>query len=115
ILGKMLLHLEEVDIIQDSTDYIFLVIWQIRLSRHNRIQLLIGAIDRIAASLPRSIIQIVRWNEAEQLTHHRQTLGVILSHEMCHAGSLVVRVSAAKLILSDLLVRDRLNHIRPGY
>ena len=34
---------------------------------------------------------------------------------MCHAGSLVVRVSAAKLILSDLLVRDRLNHIRPGY
>ena len=110
----MLLNLKEVAIIHHSLDDIFHFVGEIGLVGDNRIELLIHAVDGIGARLTWRIVQVIRWNEAEQFANHGQAFGVILSHEVGNARGLVVSVRAAELVLGDFFVGDCLDDVRSG-
>ena len=114
VLGVMLLHLEEVAVVDHAVDHVLDVVGQVRLGGNQRVELFVGAIDRIGAGLARRIFEIVRRHEAEQLANHAEAFGVVVRQEVRHARLLVVRHGAAEFVFRDLFVRDRLDDVRAG-
>src|SRR5207244_10527961 len=105
------MHFEEIAVVNHGVDYIFYVIWQIRLRGDNCVECCVGTVWRVGAGLSRGIVKIVGWNEAEQLTQHGQALGIIVSEQMRDTRSFIVRNRAAKLFSGDDLVHDGSNYI----
>ena len=110
----MLLDFEEVAVVDHACDHLFHIVRLVRCRGHNRVELCIGAINRIAACSPRNIVEIVRRDEANQLANHRQAFGVIMSHEVSYAGDLIMRRGPAELFLGDLFVRNGLDDVWSG-
>ncbi len=110
----MLLHFEEVAVVDHRMNHILHVIRQIRLRRHDLVEGSVSSVSRIGASLARRVVQIIRRHKAQQLAHHRQALGIVVRQKVRHAGSFVVRHGATKLLFCYFLMRDGLDHVRPG-
>ncbi len=81
----MLLHFEEVGVVDYGVDHIFHVIGKIRLCGDNLVQRGIGAVDWIGAGFARGVVKIIRGHKAQQLAHHRQALGVIMREKVRYA------------------------------
>ena len=112
--GVILLHLEEVAVIDHAVDDVLDVVGHVRLGGHQRVERFVGAVDGIGAGFARRVLEIVRGHEAEQLAHHAETLGVVVREEVRYAGLLVVRHRSAELVLGDLFVGDRLDDFGAG-
>src|SRR5580704_1627739 len=81
ITGKVLVHLEEITVINQPLDDHLHVVWLARFCWNNRVKLAISTIRRIGAAPPRRIIEIVRRHEPQQLSYHRDALTVVVRHE----------------------------------
>src|SRR5271157_255186 len=112
--GVMLLHLEEVAVVHDGVDHVLNVVRLIGFGGDDGVQALVNAVDGIGARFARRIFEVVGRNETEQLAHHAQALGVIVGHEVRHAGALVVGHRPPELVLGDLFVGHRLDDVGPG-
>ena len=110
----MLLHLEEISVVDHRVNHVFDVIRLVRLLRNNCVQSDVCPITRIGTRLSRWVVQIVRRHEAQQLPHHRQAFGIVVRQKVGHAGRLVVRHGAAQLIFRDFFMGHGLDHVRPG-
>ncbi len=62
----------------------------------------------------RRAVQIVARDVRHQFADHPQAFGVVVRQKMRHAADAVVRFGAAQLFLGHVLVRDGLDHLRPG-
>ena len=111
VLRVVLLHFEEISVIDDGVDHIFDVIGQIRLRRHDLVERRVGAINGIGAGLARRIVEIIRGHKTQQFSHHREALGVIVSQKVRHSRSLVVRHRSPQLLFRNFFVGDRLDHV----
>ena len=66
-------------------NYVFDVVGLVRLFGDNLVERCVGAIGRIGAGFPWRLVEIVRRDETQQLTHHGEALGVIMCEKVRHA------------------------------
>ena len=111
VFREVLLHFEEIAVVDHGVDHILHVIRQIRLRGHDAVERGVGSVDWVSARLARRVVQVVGRHEAQQLAHHRQTLGVIVGEKVRHARGFVVGHRSAELLFGDFLVRHRFNYI----
>ena len=110
--GIVLLHLEEVAVVDDASHNVLDVIGLVALGGDDHIECLVGAVDGVGRLLTRRVLQVVGGQEAEQLANHRKALGVVMRQKVSYAALAVVRRGAAELVFGDLFVSDGLDHVR---
>ena len=110
----MLLHLEEVAVVDDARDDILDVVGLRRIGGHDGVERCVFPIGRVVGGAARRRIEIVRGQKAEQLAQHGQALLIVVCQEVSNTGNLVMRGRAAQLFLRDFFVRHGADHVRTG-
>ena len=85
VFRVVLVHFEEVSVVDDWMDYVFDVVGLVRLGGDDLVERGVGAIGRIGAGFPWRLVEIVRRDETQQLAHHGEALGVIMCEKVRHA------------------------------
>ena len=70
VLGEVLVHLEEVAVVDDGVDDVLDVVGLVGLGGDEGVERCVGAVDGIGAGLARRVLEVVRRQEAEQLADH---------------------------------------------
>ena len=110
----MLLHLEEVAVVDDARDDVLDVVGLRRIGGHDGVERCVFAIGGIVGGAARRRIEIVRGQKAEELAQHGEALLIVVREKVRDAGDLVVRGRAAQLFLRDFFVRHGADHVRAG-
>ncbi len=114
IAREVLLHFEEVAVIDDAGDDVLDVVGLRRIGGNDGVERCVFAIDGIVGGAARRRVKIVRGQKAEELAQHGEALLIVMREEVRDAGDLVVGGGAAQLFLGDLFVRDGADDIRAG-
>ena len=114
VLGVVLVHLEEVAVIDDAGDDVFDVVGQVGLGGDDGVERFVGAVDGVGAGLARRVFEIVRGDEAEAARAPCETFGIVVGEEVGDAGFGVVGHGSAELVLGDLFVGDGLDDVGAG-
>src|SRR5260370_2410420 len=78
VFRVVLVHFEKISVVNYGADDVLYVVGKIRLRGHNGVECRIRAVGGIGASLSRRIVEIVRWNETEQLAQPGQALRIVM-------------------------------------
>ena len=114
VLRVVVVHLEEVALVDDQVDHVEHVVRLVRRRRHDAVERRVLAVGRIAGPRPRRVVEVVRRHERQQIANQRQALAVVVGREVRDAARRVVRHRAAELLLRHFLVRHRLQHVGAG-
>ena len=111
---EVLVHFEELAVIDYAVDDVLDVVRQVRFGRHERIKRGIHTVDRIGAGAAWRLVAIILRQVAQQLANHAQAGGVVGGDEVAHAADRVVRHRAAQPLLGHVFVRHGLDDVRSG-
>jgi len=110
----MLMYLEEITIVGDRVNHVFNVVREHGIGGDDRIERRIRSRDRVRSRAARGIVQIVEWQKTHQFADHGQAFGVVSRDEMSYAAGRIVRHGSAQILFGNILVRNRLDHVRAG-
>ena len=110
----VLVHLEELTLVDDGANQIAHVVGLVGLLRHQVVKRRVLAIDRVPRPAARGVVKVVGGQEAEQGADQRKTRLVVRHDEMRHTALRVMGHCAAELLLGHHLVGDGLDDVRPG-
>jgi hypothetical protein len=105
-------NLEQVAVIHGGADDRLHVVRLAALLRHQPVELRHFSIRDVRAGLEGRILGVVERQEAEQLAHLGDARAVVGSGEVRDPALRRVRARAAELLLGDLFVRHRPDHVR---
>ncbi len=114
IFRVMFVDFEKIAIVNDGVNGVLHVIRLLRIAGNKCVERFVAASGGVGCGAARGIFQIVRRKKTHQLADHGKAIGIIPRYEVCHAAGGVVSHRAAKLLLGDFLVRDRLDDVRAG-
>jgi len=82
ILCIITVHFQKFIVVNNRVDYVFYVVWFVRIIRNYTVERVFQTVDRIVASCHRSIFQIVLWHIAQHFSNQKDTFFFVLSHKM---------------------------------
>ena len=77
IFCEVFVDFEEFSIVRDCVDYVFDVVRFLRIFGNERVERGMRAVPRVARSPLRRVVEIIRWQVAEQFANHGKAFGVI--------------------------------------
>src|SRR2546430_2723269 len=115
IHSKILLHLEEVAIIDDILYDLLHVIRFVWVIRNNRIQVFLCSCRYIDRHKSRGVFKIIRWDKAHELPNHVNAIRLTWAGEMCYSTSAVMHHRPTQLFKSHIFMSHCLQYIRSRY
>ena len=115
VLGVFGLDLEKVGIVHDLQHQLFDVVALVGVGRHQGIQRSFLAVGSVRRGPQRQRRAVVGRQVVHQLPDHEQRLNVVLERAVRNARTRRVGDGAAELLVGDVLLGDRSDHLRPGH
>ena len=111
VLGMVLVHLEELAVVDDQLDDVAHVVGLVRVLGHDLVELGVHPLGVVRRLHARRRLQVVLREEADQVPAVLQAGLLILRCEVRNPRLRVVRHRAAELLEADLLAGDGLDHV----
>mmetsp|Transcript_21305 Transcript_21305/g.46439 ORF Transcript_21305/g.46439 Transcript_21305/m.46439 type:complete len:294 (-) Transcript_21305:880-1761(-) len=113
VRGKSGGHLEQVAIVENAAHEVAHIVRHVGVLWDHGLQRLVRTVARVLGVARRRRFTVARWQEAHETAHLHERLQVIQRREVRHARSARVRARAAEHLGRHLLVRNRLDNLRP--
>ena len=114
VARPVLVDLEELAVVDDPADHRRHVVGLRRRVRDQRVELGVGAVDRIGGRHPRHGIEVVLRQEREQVARVVDQRLLVVGDEVGDAGALRVGVGPAQILEADLLAGHGAHDLGPG-
>ena len=95
---EVLVHLEELAVVDDETDHVAHVVRLVRRVRHDRVELRVHAVRVVGRVHVRRRLEVVRRQEGEEVARVLEAGVLVLGREVGDARLRVVRHRAAELL-----------------
>ena len=115
VLGVLGLDLEEITVIHRLGDELLHVIRLVGVFRHQCVQTHVHSLGRVCAGAHRGFFTVVQRQVVVEPAQHQQRFNIVLKSQVGHATLRGVGDGAAQLFCSHFLMRDSLDHFRPGH
>jgi hypothetical protein len=114
VLGVVLVHLEELAVVDDEAHDVAHVVRLGRVLRHDRVELGVHPQRVVGRQHARRRLEVVLRQEAEQVARVLEALVLVVGREVRDAGLRVVAHRAAELLELDVLAGDGLDDVGAG-
>ena len=113
IRREMLMDFVKFAVVDNHADNVFHVVRRIGIIGNNRVQFFVLTVGVVVGLNQRRIFQIVRRQEAEQITNLFNAIFLVFRREMCHARTAVVSHCAAEFFSGDFFGGNGFDNRRP--
>ncbi len=114
VLGKVLVYLEELAVIDDGADHLIHVIGVIGALGDDVVQRILNTVDGIGALNTRCLLHVVAGHVAQQLADDGDGLFLGLGGKVCHTALAGVNTGTAQLLLGHVLAGHGLDNLGTG-
>ena len=112
---KLFLAFEEVTVVDNGTDNLQYIVRFVRIVRNNFVERILQTVDSVVASYHRSLFEVVRRQEAQQLAERFDTVLFVIYNEVGYTALGCVYGCTSQLFLCNLFTGDGFYHFRSGY
>jgi hypothetical protein len=109
--GEVLVHLEELAVVDDPGHHVAHVVGLVRVVRHDRVELEVHPLRVVGRLDARGALEVVLRKERDEVAHVLEALLLVVRGEVGHAGLGVVCHGAAQRLEVHLLAGHRLDHL----